>query len=70
MSVKRLKLTVCKDMSQQQPQFYNQLASLLNSEEQQVIKSALEQADKIQQQQQMAGAQGSAGSSGQSNGTS
>ena len=46
-------------MSQQQPQFYNQLAGMLNAEEQQVIKAALEQADKIAQQQQQQAAAGS-----------
>lgn len=58
------------DMSQNQPQFYSQLTGMLQPEEQQVIKSALEQAEKIQaQQQQQAGAQGSA-AAGQANGTS
>ena len=38
-------------MNQQQPQFYNQLTGMLGPEEQQVIKSAFEQADKIQQEQ-------------------
>lgn len=49
-------------MSQQQPQFYNQLTAMLGPEEQQVIKAALEQADKIaqQQQQQHAAAEGAA----------
>jgi hypothetical protein len=46
-------------MSQRQPQFYNQLTAMLGPEEQQVIKAALEQADKIAlQQQQQAGAEG------------
>ncbi|KAK4493904.1 hypothetical protein PRZ48_015089 [Zasmidium cellare] len=58
------------NMSQQQPQFYNQLAGMLTPEEQQVIKSALEQAEKIQQQQQIAGAQAAAAGSSQSNGAS
>ena len=34
-------------MSQQQPQLYNNLTSALGPEEQQVIKAALETADKI-----------------------
>lgn len=55
-------------MSQQQPQFYEQLAGMLTPEEQQVIKSALEQADKIQQQ--AASGQAAAAGSSQSNGTS
>ena len=55
-------------MSQQQPDFYNQLTSMLGPEEQSIIKAALEQADKIQQQQQMADAQQS--TTAQANGTS
>jgi len=42
---------ILSDMNQQQPQFYNQLTGMLGPEEQQVIKSAFEQADKIQQEQ-------------------
>ena len=34
-------------MSQQQPQLYNSLTSALGPEEQQVIKAAIENADKI-----------------------
>lgn len=57
-------------MSQQQPQFYAQLTGMLGPEEEQVIKSALEQADKIQlQAQQQAGAENSAGAPAQANGT-
>ncbi|KAK5169369.1 Nonsense-mediated mRNA decay protein 5 [Saxophila tyrrhenica] len=52
-------------MSQQQPQLYNSLTTALTPEEQQVIKAALEQADKIaadqQQQQQFSGASAVAG---------
>ncbi|KAF2717063.1 nuclear transport receptor RANBP7/RANBP8 [Polychaeton citri CBS 116435] len=36
-------------LSQQQPQLYSQLTAALTPEEQQVIKSAIEQADKLQQ---------------------
>jgi hypothetical protein len=50
-----------EQMSVEQPQFYGQLTGMLSPEEQQVLKEALEQADKIQQQQlaqeQQAGAQ-------------
>lgn len=38
-------------MSQQQPQLYNNLTSTLGPEEQQVIKAALETADKIAAEQ-------------------
>ncbi|EME41164.1 hypothetical protein DOTSEDRAFT_176157 [Dothistroma septosporum NZE10] len=47
-------------MSNQQPQFYQQLTNMLGPEEQQVIKAALEQADKIKQQQAAAATQGAA----------
>jgi hypothetical protein len=43
-------------MSQQQPQLYNTLTSALGPEEQQVIKSALDNADKIAAEQQQAAA--------------
>ena len=49
-------LILTTDMSVQQPQFYNQLTAMLGPEEQQVIKDALMTAEKIQQQQQIAGA--------------
>jgi len=54
------------DMSQQQPQFYNQLTSMLGPEEQQVIKSVLEQADKIQQEAQLAASNAEAAANGAS----
>jgi hypothetical protein len=41
-------------MSQQQPQFYNQLTTLLGPEEQQVIKQVFEKADQIQLEAQKA----------------
>lgn len=47
-------------MSAQQPQFYQQLTNMLGPEEQQVIKAAVEQADKIKQQQAAAATQGAA----------
>ncbi|KXT15117.1 hypothetical protein AC579_6462 [Pseudocercospora musae] len=61
-----------ESMSQQQPQFYQQLTGMLGPEESQVVKAALEQADKIQAQaQQQAGAEGAAGAPvQQTNGTS
>lgn len=60
------------NMSQQQPQFYQQLTGMLGPEESQVVKSALEQADKIQllAQQQAAGAEGASSTPAQTNGTS
>ena len=64
-------------MSQQQPQLYNSLTSALGPEEQQVIKAALDNADKIATDKQLAAAQqgGAAAVSGaqgihQTNGTS
>jgi len=61
-------------MSQQQPQLYNNLTSALGPEEQQVIKAALDQADKIandQQQANVAAASNAAtGTAVQPNGTS
>ena len=64
-------------MSQQQPQLYNNLTAALGPEEQQVIKAALDQADKIANdaQQAQANAQGqgqgqaNARLAGQTNGT-
>ena len=65
-------------MNQQQPQLYNTLTSALSPEEQQVIKAALDNADKIaaeQQQQQAAAVAGGATRAGaegvlaQANGT-
>ena len=49
-------------MSQQQPQLYNNLTAALGPEEQQVIKAALDNADKIAAEQQQAAAQAQAGS--------
>lgn len=40
------------EMSQQQPQLYNNLTAALGPEEQQVIKAAVETADKIAAEQQ------------------
>jgi hypothetical protein len=59
-------------MSQQQPQLYNNLTSALGPEEQQVIKAALDQADKIanDQQQAQATAASNAAVPVQPNGTS
>jgi len=45
------------DMSQQQPQFYAQLTTLLGPEEQQVIKQVFEKADQIQLEAQKAEAE-------------
>ena len=59
-------------MSQQQPQLYATLTSALGPEEQQVIKAALDHADKIVAEQQAAGAvarQGANGAPVQANGT-
>ena len=46
-----VRLTIHAAMSQQQPQLYNTLTSALGPEEQQVIKAAVENADKLEQQQ-------------------
>lgn len=48
-------------MSQQQPQLYTTLTSALGPEEQQVIKAALEHADKIAVEEQQAAASGAGG---------
>lgn len=59
-------------MSQQQPQLYNNLTAALGPEEQQVIKAALDQADKIEnerQQVQAAAAPTTAGVAAQPNGS-
>lgn len=48
-------------MSQQQPQLYATLTSALGPEEQQVIKAALEHADKVAVEQQQAAAAAAAG---------
>ena len=48
-------------MSQQQPQLYNNLTSALGPEEQQVIKAALDHADKLATEQQQAAAAAQAG---------
>jgi len=45
-------------MSQQQPQLYASLTANLGPEEQQVIKAALEHADKLALEQQQAAANG------------
>jgi importin-7 len=42
-------------MSQHQPQLYNNLTAALGPEEQQVIKAALDTADKLALEQQQAG---------------
>lgn len=59
-------------MSQTQPQLYNNLTAALGPEEQQVIKAALDQADKIASEEQQAGAIAGAqgGAPPQTNGTS
>lgn len=63
-------------MNQQQPQLYNSLTAALGPEEQQVIKAALDQADKIAAEQAQAqataatAAGASAGVPPQTNGTS
>ena len=44
------------EMSQQQPQLYNNLTTALGPEEQQVIKAAIDQADKLAAEQQQAAA--------------
>ena len=68
-------LTTPIGMSQQQPQLYASLTAALGPEEQQVIKAALEHADKIavEQQQQTTssanGAQTGANGQPQTNGT-
>lgn len=71
------KLTILLAMSQQQPQLYNNLTSALGPEEQQIIKAALDNADKIAADKLSAAAQqsGAAAVSGgqglhQTNGTS
>ena len=58
-------------MSQQQPALYNSLTQNLSPEEQQVIKAALDTADKIAsgQQQAQASAASSAGAPLQTNGS-
>ena len=62
-------------MSQQQPQLYTTLTSALGPEEQQVIKAALDQADKLALEQQQATATAAGGATGpgpngvQTNGT-
>lgn len=43
-------------MNQQQPQLYNSLTSALGPEEQQVIKAAIDTADKIAAEQRQAAA--------------
>ncbi len=47
-------LTWSLDMSQTQPQLYATLTAALGPEEQQVIKAALEHADKVAAEQQQA----------------
>ena len=68
------KLIFITAMSQQQPQLYNNLTSALGPEEQQVIKAALDHADKISAEQQRAAAAatqpGAEGVQPQTNGTS
>lgn len=59
-------------MSQQQPQLYANLTAALGPEEQQVIKAALEHADKIAREQAVAavgGTQTGANGVPQTNGT-
>lgn len=63
-----MKLMCLTAMSQQQPQLYNSLTQALGPEEQNVIKAALDTADKIQNDQQAA--QATAVASGEANGTS
>ena len=48
-------------MSHEQPQLYNSLTSALGPEEQQVIKAAIDNADKIAAEQQQAAANATAG---------
>ena len=48
-------------MNQQQPQLYNSLTSALGPEEQQVIKAAMETADKSAAQQEQVAAQAATG---------
>jgi len=57
-------------MSQQQPQLYNNLTSQLSPEEQQVIKAALEQADKLAAERAAADAAGGQIPQGGANGAS
>lgn len=58
-------------MSQQQPQLYNSLTSALGPEEQQVIKAALETADKIAAERAAnGGAAAEGGAAQQTNGAS
>lgn len=57
-------LTLFPGMSQQQPQLYATLTSALGPEEQQVIKAALDHADKVAAEQQAAGAAPRAGPNG------
>lgn len=48
-------------MSQQDTQLYNQLTGQLSPEEQQVIKAAIEQADKLEREQAVIQAAGNGG---------
>lgn len=52
---------------QQSPQLYNELTKTLSPEEQEVVKAAIEQADKLSMQ--AGAAQGGADSSVQANGS-
>jgi len=55
-------------MSQQQPHLYSSLTAALSPEEQQVVKSALENADKVASERAVAGTPG-AGVQQQTNGS-
>lgn len=57
-------------MSQHQPQLYNNLTAQLSPEEQQVIKAALEQADKLAAEKADLEQAGTIGQGGAANGAS
>lgn len=57
-------------MSQHQPQLYNSLTAALGPEEQQVIKAALEQADKLSAERAAAPPAEGSGGVQQANGAS
>ena len=48
--ISNIALKDCTDLQQQQPQLYQDITKHLNPEEQQVIQSAVAQADQIAQQ--------------------
>lgn len=68
MAIVNALLTRFADLMQQQPQLYNELTKTLTPEEQQVVKYAIEQADKIAMQASASAQGGAEGLPTQTNG--